>query len=516
MKIIIFAIVLFLVNLNSVYAASSLSVEKLVENQDIKVGDDVKILLKFTNPFGQELPIKIVDKNIFGNNGMDIQCMEYTLPKNNEILIAYDPIKPFSAGNYILDSAEVTYTNPYTGKQETIKSNSLEIKVKDSGQQGQAKGITTIYRCNGINMQSTSYSSSRSSFNIQIGGSNIQSNQISQQGSPQDRVQNNQMNQNTNALKQQMEKQIQQQRRIEQEFQKNLADNKEFQREHQKLLEQGYNLTDASFNPNTNNTGSFELSYQKPTGEKATLKGEMENGELKNIMSLTAEDKQRILTMLQKNEKFQKYDYQLVTSGFNKTQPIFNQLTQNYTQISIPYKKGIEENKITADYINGTIQNVKLENSMQDNQINIFWIFLLAIILGIIGWFLYTKYWKKTKQIQKQEQKQELKVSEKPLNYKKEAKKMIERAKKLFDEKKEKDAYEKVSQTIRFYFSHKLGIKKEIINSDLLNYLKNKKGLYLKTKKCLDLCALVEFAKYKPNKKDFADIIIIAEELIGE
>ena len=283
---------MFLLSVSTAHATKTLQVEKYVDKQDIKVGDDVKVLLKFRNPFGKDIPVRIVDKNVFGNNGIDVQCLEYNIPAQEETVFGYDPIKPFSPGKYTLEPAEVTYMNPETGKEETVKSNALEIEVKGQAQQGQAQGITTIYRCNGVSMQSTSYSSSGSSFSIQIGSSGMQQFQMphqTPQTSPQSRVQNNQLNQNTNALKKEMERQLEEQRRMREEFQQNLAQNPEFQKRHQELLKRGYELKNASLNPMTNNTGIFELSYQKPNGETAIMKGEMRNGKIKELMTFTAE-----------------------------------------------------------------------------------------------------------------------------------------------------------------------------------------------------------------------------------
>ncbi len=212
MVAVFLTVMLLLVQASSAAPSDNkLQAEKLIEKGNaVRVGDDVTILLKFTNPLNSELPIKIVDKNAFGNNGIDVQCMEYTVPNQRETVVAYDPIKPLKAGKYALDSAEVTYTNPATGKSETIKSNTLDVSVNDSAssvQQGSAQGMTTIYRCDGMNMQSTSYSSS---------GMQTSSQQQQQSESQQNRVQNNQMNQNAQAVKQQLGEQLAQQNQMEQ------------------------------------------------------------------------------------------------------------------------------------------------------------------------------------------------------------------------------------------------------------------------------------------------------------
>jgi len=151
--------------LTSSVAAKELEVQKLIDsNKEIKVGDGVSVQLVFKNPFNRAIPIQLVDRNVFGNNGLDIQCLEYTLPREAESRIAYEPIVPYKPGMYTLDAATVTYTNPDTGKSETVESNTLGIVVKENKSMPsvQAEGITTIYRCGGTNIQSTSYSSASS------------------------------------------------------------------------------------------------------------------------------------------------------------------------------------------------------------------------------------------------------------------------------------------------------------------------------------------------------------------
>ena len=501
MKRIVFIFSMFLLmHPGLVYAADTLQVQKVIEKEDIKVGDDVSILLKFTNPFGRELQVKIVDKNVFGNNGLDIQCLEYTLPDYEEVTVEYDPIKPFKSGNYTLDAAKITYVNPETGKEEMIESNTLNVSVNDSGiQQGQAQGITTVYRCGGMNVQSTSYSSSTSPSTVQ--------QQQSKKETPDSRVQNNQMNQNTNALKQEMNKQLQQQKQMREEFQRNLEKNREFQKQHEDLLNSGFNLTDTSLNPSTNNTGDFNLSYQKPDGEKASMTGEMKEGEIEKLMVQTDEDKQKILESLKQNKEFQKYNTELMSQGFNQKQPVFNQLTQNHTEIEVPYNNSGEVRRVTADYVDGEIRDVRLEKK-EDEKPNLWIIVIAAVVLFVLGLIAYRLLKKPEPLLQPIEE------VVKPLDYLTEAKRMVDEAEDLFSRGQEKDAYEMVSQAIRFYFSHKLDVGKEMVNTELLNLLKRRGIDTREVWDCLNLCSLVEFAKYKTNKNDFDEIIKHARNLI--
>ncbi|RMF07256.1 hypothetical protein D6764_00180, partial [Candidatus Woesearchaeota archaeon] len=102
--------------------------------------------------------------------------------------------------------------------------------------------------------------------------------QPSQQNSMSSRLQNNQLNQDSSALKRQMEQELRKRQEMIDNFARQVAQNRDFASEHQNLLRQGYNLTDGSFNPSSNNTGSFELSYQNENGQTAKITGKMENG----------------------------------------------------------------------------------------------------------------------------------------------------------------------------------------------------------------------------------------------
>ncbi|PXF53910.1 MAG: hypothetical protein C4B56_00460 [Candidatus Methanophagaceae archaeon] len=405
-------------------ATKTLVVHKVVENADnIKVGDKVIVKLQFKNPFKQPIPLRIVDRNVIGNNGLDIRCLEYTLPAKEESVFAYsDPIVPFKPGKYTLDAAKITYTNPETGKRETVESNTLDIQVKANNSQQQlqgqqTQGITTIYQCNGTYIHSTSYSSSGGSFNIQIGSSthSYGNKQQSQSGSGgqqhqesiEKRITNNQISQNGGKLKKELEKEMQQHKEQEEQIRKELA----------------------------------------------------------------------------KNPDFVKYDKQLRNAGFNQTPASFNLVSQNHTQVTIPYRNESTgaERRIKADYINGTIQNVTLETisehgHKEEQRGSPWWLLLLIPLTGVIatGWFIFDKYLKKARRKEIQPQPTIAVESAQSVDYVREARRFIEEAEHLFRNGREKDAYEKVSKAIRFYFSHKLGIKRELLNTELMNALKGR------------------------------------------
>ncbi|KAF5410280.1 MAG: hypothetical protein U9N46_01965 [Euryarchaeota archaeon] len=497
-------------------AAESLTVEKIVEQTDIQVGDDVTIMLRFTNPFGTEIPIQLVDKNVFGNNGLDVQCLERTLPDQRETTLAYEPITPYAPGSYTLEPATVTYTSPETGKEETVTSNALDITVNGTAAQVQVQGVTTIYECGGQSIHSTSYSSG-SSMSVQVGGSTGtggMGQQNQQEGDPGDLVQNNQLNQNTGAIKEEMQREMQKQQQMGDELKKQIAENREFQKKHQELLNDGYNLTNASANPTSNNTGDFELEYQKPGGETARLAGSMENGSMQELMSQTSEDTSAIMDALEQNPEFQRLDYGLNESGFDRGAAAFDQISQNHTQVTVPYVgKDGEKREICADYTNGTIENVAIAGEPGRDR-DLLGLLILALTICaacVAGWSVYRKYMNKAAAPPAQPMEKPENIN---IDYVTVSRGMISEARGLFERGEEKEAYAKVSEALRFYFSHKFGVNRELTGIETVRLLEKENQDVQKVGTCLNRCELVEFAKSEPDAAEFWNMAGVADELI--
>ena len=85
---------------------------------------------------------------------------------------------------------------------------------------------------------------------------------------------------------------------------------------------------------------------------------------------------------------------------------------------------------------------------------------------------------------------------------------MIEESLKLLGESREKEAHEKLSQAIRYYYSNKIGTGSELDSSELIQLLKKQKLTHSrKIKNWLEFCGMVEFAKHDVNETKFHNII---------
>ena len=218
--------------------------------------------------------------------------------------------------------------------------------------------------------------------------------------------------------------------------------------------------------------------------------------------------KEEFQKQLSQNEEFQKYDEQLQKQGFNQENMEFFQ-EGNSTNLELNYKDIKNQTAtIKAEFANNTIQKIELKKNNSKDMY--YW--LLFLFLLIIGYFLYKKYTKRTVLKDKNIRM----FHKKPFDYRSEANELLQSAKKAFEQKKFKDAYGKAAQALRLFLSHENNLKKELTNYEILKVLKGKNKEHKEIRKCFDLCSLVEFAKYRANKKDFDTIIMIASNTINK
>ncbi|RLI99640.1 MAG: hypothetical protein DRP03_02975 [Candidatus Aenigmatarchaeota archaeon] len=493
-------LILFLL-LMPVACAKQISITKEVESNIVSVNENVVVMLRINNPFDSSVLLQIRDKNIIGNNGYDIQCMEYEA-KPGESVLKYEPIIPFSPGRYTLDKAQASYTNPETGKQESVESNSVDIEVKGTGQ-GYAQGITTLYACNGQYIKSTSYSYGTST-TITISSGGTQINYPSQsQGNINQRVQQNQLNQDMNAVKRQMEREVRKREEAIKQAEEKIMNNSIVRDMHNALIDSGYNLTNKNIDVDTSQTGSFELTYEK-NGSKAWIRGSIKNGSIEHVEKVTQEGMDKVIKGLLRDPAFKKYDSMLRREGLKRGN-ISVKGNWNKSRVEVSYEKnGREEAKIIAKIERGKVKSIMVKR----NKANFAYILLLPIaliIFIIIAYYLY----KRLKRKEQRKVKIEVKQVKREEDYISVTRKMLSKAKGLHDKGMEKEAYAVLACAIRFYYARKHGVSKELTNAELLALMKRKnysKAVLLQLRKNLNKCALVEFAKYKPKKYEFDKI----------
>src|SRR5215208_1262283 len=340
-------------------------------------------------------------------------------------------------------------------------------------------------------------------------------NQQNPSQNQQQRLQNNQLSQDSSSLKQQMQKQVQKQEQIKKEFEKQLSSNNDFLNRHQKLLEDGYNVTNDILKPMSNDTGSFDIKYKNANdGKWATLQGNMKNGTITELKQQTQDQQEKLLKKLKQNSLFQQFHNQLVTKGFSQNDINF-QDNENETNIILQYENQKHQNaKITANFENDEIKSVTLEDNSSNPPNLILLIFLVVAIVSTISvYFVIRKFFLKKKTVTIND------PSPTPLKLNSfeniiEPKKLISQAQQYYDQGEYKEAFGTAGKAIRLFLSHDTGLKREITSQELMRSIQKHNNYPIDAiRECLKITDLVEFAKSNATEDDFKKIISLFNKL---
>jgi len=126
---------------------------------------------------------------------------------------------------------------------------------------------------------------------------------------------------------------------------------------------------------------------------------------------------------------------------------------------------------------------------------------LLSLLLSVstlIAIFVIRKAIKKKKELTP------VPINITTINYVEETQKLLDSANLLYKSNQIKDAYERFSQSIRFFYSYHYNLKREVTTFEILDKIKEiSKSEYKTVYGCLVLCGIIEFARHNENKNDF-------------
>ena len=456
-----------------------------------------------------------MDKNIIGRNGLDIQCLEHTVPPGRSS-ISYDPIPASKAGNYTLDRAEVTYINPDTGKEESTMSNTLQVMIT-KGSSGSLPGavresITSIYRCGGINMMSTSKSLS-SSFSFSFGTSpSSPLSPSSPSRGPQ--KQQPQQPQDTNALKQEMEKQLKERKEMENALEDIINNSTKFRAMENQLFEWGYGNRELKITPTTNTSGSFKSQYTR-NGTTAWIEGEIEGGKIKNLRRWSMEDREVMENKIENASQFQDMEKGLEKKGLSQTKKeILPGKDSVYFNYSYTGSKGEHRYIIGNATYGGEIKDIEIVGNEKGLNIYPYLAILAALLLIAVIYVYYSRHRHQNKHRRPVISKPE------PITHKVTPAPGVNdpfiKAEELFKAGKKKEAFSEISGILRSYFKDRYGIKRELTSREVMDIMDITQPRYRhhrKLKRCLDMCDMVEFAAYNPGDGDFKSTVQAAREI---
>jgi hypothetical protein len=333
------------------------------------------------------------------------------------------------------------------------------------------------------------------------------------QSQNQQQLQNNQLDQDSNTLKQQLEKQVQKQEQTKKEFEQKLFSNNEFLNRDRNLLKNGYNINSSNLNALSNDTGSFDIKYNNTNGKWATLQGNMKNGAVPEINEQSQDKRDKLLEKLKQNTMYQQFNSKLLTEGFSQNDIAF-EANGNKTNITLKYDDQKHANAtITANFVNDEIKQVTLEDR-NSNRLNLMLLIIIAVII-VSAIFIYFA-------IKKFKNKKSFTIIDTSSNPKKsfdhvtESKQLMDKAIQYRDKRHYKEAFGTAGKSIRLFLSYDAGIKREITSEELIRLIQKNNYPIDDIRECLKITDLVEFAKLKATEYDFNKIISLFNKLSNE
>ena len=191
------------------------------------------------------------------------------------------------------------------------------------------------------------------------------------------------------------------------------------------------------------------------------------------------------------------------SSNDEKKSPAFSTYDSKHKQNNESEKEIFQQ----TSHIKDTISNSEFKPNysvQEEHEFQLFEIITSLIISfgSLIMWILLKKYYKQNMDALSI-------VTEKTkYNYLDDVESLLEQANSLYKKARTKDAYEKLSQSMRVFYSNKLGLEKEVVTSDLIPLLKNfSKSEKSLVRHSLHLSDMIEFAKHSEDKKQFVQIL---------
>ena len=514
MKIFVLLLIIILGLFQAVYAQDIMLSTNQTEYY-FRTGDNAVIPLGINNTYGKQISGILQYTMAQQINQGDIQLSNYNTEKkslsvNEEISqLSLDLGKSDTPANF---TVELNFNYNENGDRIVTLGPILIHFISDESQKNSAAAQNKMRSSSQPNTQSNQqdlFSQQQQQMEKDLKEMLNQQNPSQNQ---QQELQNNQLVQDSSALKQQLEKQVQRQEQIKDEFKKNLFSNNDFLTRNQKLIKNGYNISNSNLNAISNDTGSFEVKYNNTDGKWATLQGTMKNGSMTEIKEQTQDRQEKLLEKIKQNVLYKQFHNKLIAEGFSQKDIIF-QANGNETSITLNYEDQEHTNaKITTNFVNDEIKQVTLEDK-NPNALNLMLLVIIAAASATaITIYLVIRKLKNKKRFTIVDDSSSIKKSISP-DYVMESKKLIDGAIQYHNKGEDKEAFGTAGKSIRLFLSYDAGLKREVTSEELIRLIQKNNYPLDDIRECLKITDLVEFAKLKATEDDFKKIISLFNKL---
>ena len=462
---------------------SGLIIQEVDEN-----GNSVFMQHVLTNDFGIQVDVTISSFQSVDFLKIDETCKTHTLFTNHILVIPYSPVPLSELGRYVMLPALAQYEHPETSQESEIFLKKYGLILDD----GENAGFTTSvdFSCDDVYVAMNPRYEHAFDDNL---GMQSQSGSSSQQNAQQGTQQNAQQGTQQNAPQGTQQNAPQGTQQNAQQSGTNLTP------EEQEILNQADQLLREY-----QMAAELQNSPVNPTERPYLV--EQDTQQFRDDIREQMQIQEQLMQLLQQNPDFQNLDEQLSYEGLIQQPPSFD-MSDEIISASVPYENDDHEASISAEFQNGQITNVSLERHDAEIETNLLWI--IPLIIGVIAVaVLISKKQSKTKLKPVTKIPIVVKNDSYTISYADLTREMLNEAKNLYDEELFKDAHEKLSQAIRFYYSNRHYNGTEMTNMDTLQLLRKQNIPDFDTiLNYLNMCEMIEFAKNSTQRKNFFSAI---------
>ncbi len=343
---------------------------------------------------------------------------------------------------------------------------------------------------------------------------------------PLDRLQNNQMAQDSAALRRQIQSQLQEEAASQNRFAETLSADPVFAEQHRRMLGDGYEVAGGSLDPlpGEEEGGAFEIQYQSPERGSASIRGEMEGGRVTEMDVRSEYEERRMLEALHADARFAEMSAELEAAGYTQSGSQFSSdgsAAEAVLEYSAPGAAGEGEGgegegagakqaRVRAEF-NGThVTAVSLEYGEEDDAaFDPARAILAAAVAGGIAAAAYMA-------LRGQGAEPAAPPAVPPPGAGRrgdpgaEAGRLMGEARRLHAAGDEKGAFARAGRAVRVLVSARLGMDREVTNAEVAGALAARRAEAGAAsidgggaRACLGVASLVEFARMSPGGGDF-------------
>lgn len=316
-------------------------------------------------------------------------------------------------------------------------------------------------------------------------------------------LQNNQMSQDTSALKEQLQREAAEKEVAKKAFAEALDADPLVRQANETLVADGYARASVDTNPTSGSDGSFAMTYQNAAGEQVSLNGAMTQGVVPSVTEQSAAAL-NVTAPLAANTTYQSFVRTLGDKGYSRNTTLMN-VTLSGATVNVTYLT----DKGTPAFVNATVENgnvTQVSLGLNEKGPDYLLIAIIAVVIAIAAvcvWLIWRRL-KAGKPVLPQAARQVRPVPV-PLDYRKEALRLLAEAEAAYSRHEYRDAYGLAGRAARVFLSYDHGDRRELTNAELVSIIaaSGRTGSDA-IATLLERTSDVEFAKGMPDEEEFA------------